>query len=103
MSNFFDKLEEYDGIPTTSQTPFGDMLDYFKQQCEEHESVIYFALSSAASGQYQTANLVKSEIEEENPNAVFTLSIRRSFLCTLHKPPFMRRKWLRTAKALTRL
>ena len=44
---FFDKLEEYDGIPTTSQTPFGDMLDYFKQQCEEHESVIYFALSSA--------------------------------------------------------
>ena len=34
---FFDKLEEYDGIPTTSQTPFGDMLDYFKQQCEEHE------------------------------------------------------------------
>ena len=61
---FFDKLEEYDGIPTTSQTPFGDMLDYFKQQCEEHESVIYFALSSAASGQYQTANLVKSEIEE---------------------------------------
>lgn len=27
---FFDKLEEYDGIPTTSQTPFGDMLDYFK-------------------------------------------------------------------------
>lgn len=47
------------------------MLDYFKQQCEEHESVIYFALSSAASGQYQTANLVKSEIEEENPNADF--------------------------------
>ena len=72
---FFDKLDEYDGIPTTSQTPFGDMLDYFKQQCEEHESVM----------------------------RIFTLSIRRSFLCTLHKPPFMRRKWLRTAKALTRL
>ena len=100
---FFDKLEEYDSIPTTSQTPFGDMLDYFKQQCEEHESVIYFALSSAASGQYQTANLVKSEIEEEIRMRIFTLSIRRSFLCTLHKPPFMRRKWLRTAKALTRL
>ena len=95
---FFDKLEEYDGIPTTSQTPFGDMLDYFKQQCEEHESVIYFALSSAASGQYQTANLVK-----RIRMRIFTLSIRRSFLCTLHKPPFMRRKWLRTAKALTRL
>ena len=76
---FFDKLEEYDGIPTTSQTPFGDMLDYFKQQSEEHESVIYFALSSAASGQYQTANLVKSEIEEENPNADFHIVDSQKF------------------------
>ena len=76
---FFDKLEEYDGIPTTSQTPFGDMLDYFKQQCAEHESVIYFALSSAASGQYQTANLVKSEIEEENPNADFHIVDTQKF------------------------
>ena len=76
---FFDKLDEYDGIPTTSQTPFGDMLDYFKQQCEEHESVIYFALSSAASGQYQTANLVKSEIEEENPNADFHIVDSQKF------------------------
>lgn len=76
---FFDKLEEYDGIPTTSQTPFGDMFDYFKQQCEEHESVIYFALSSAASGQYQTANLVKSEIEEENPNADFHIVDTQKF------------------------
>lgn len=76
---FFDKLEEYDGIPTTSQTPFGDMLDYFKRQCEEHESVIYFALSSAASGQYQTANLVKSEIEEENPNADFHIVDTQKF------------------------
>ena len=76
---FFDKLEEYDGIPTTPQTPFGDMLDQFKQQCEEHESVIYFALSSAASGQYQTANLVKSEIEEENPNADFHIVDTQKF------------------------
>ena len=76
---FFDKLDEYDGIPTTSRTPFGDMLDYFKQQCEEHESVIYFALSSAASGQYQTANLVKSEIEEENPNADFRIVDSQKF------------------------
>ena len=55
------------------------MLDYFKQQCEEHESVIYFALSSAASGQYQTANLVKSEIEEENPNADFHIVDTQKF------------------------
>ena len=70
-SEFFDMLESFDGFPTTSQTPYADMYDYFKKECEEHESVIYFALSGVASGQYQTANLVKSEIEEENPEADF--------------------------------
>lgn len=68
---FFDKLEAFDGFPTTSQTPYGDMYDYFSKECREHGCVIYFALSSAASGQYQTANLVKSEILEENPDARF--------------------------------
>lgn len=68
---FFDKLETFEGFPTTSQTPYGDMYDFFSKQCEENKSVIYFALSSAASGQYQTANLVKNEILEENPNADF--------------------------------
>lgn len=68
---FFDKLENFDGFPTTSQTPYGDMYDYFNDQCSKHKSVIYFALSSAASGQYQTANLVKNEILEENPDADF--------------------------------
>lgn len=68
---FFDKLESFDGFPTTSQTPYGDMYDYFSRLCKEHKSVIYFALSSAASGQYQTANLVKNEILEENPEADF--------------------------------
>lgn len=68
---FFERLETFDGFPTTSQTPYGDMYDYFSKQCAEHKSVIYFALSSAASGQYQTANLVKNEILEENPDADF--------------------------------
>lgn len=76
---FFDKLENYDGIPTTSQTPFGDMLDFFREQCENHESVIYFALSSAASGQYQTANIVKGELEEENPNIDFRIVDTQKF------------------------
>lgn len=68
---FLDMQESFDGIPRSSQTPYGDMYDYFKEQCEKHDSVIYFALSSAASGQFQTANLVRQEILEENPNAKF--------------------------------
>lgn len=76
---FYNKLENYDGVPTTSQTPFGDMLDFFREQCNQHESVIYFALSSAASGQYQTANIVKGELEEENPNIDFHIVDTQKF------------------------
>lgn len=76
---FFDKLESFDGFPTTSQTPYGDMYDFFSKQCSENKSVIYFALSSAASGQYQTANLVKNEILEENPEADFHIVDTQTF------------------------
>lgn len=76
---FYEKLEAYDGIPTTSQTPYGDMYDYFAKECKEHDSVIYFALSSAASGQFQTANVVKSEILEENPDADFHIVDTQKF------------------------
>lgn len=76
---FFDKLESFDGFPTTSQTPYGDMYDFFSKQCSENKSVIYFALSSAASGQYQTANLVKNEILEENPEVDFHIVDTQTF------------------------
>lgn len=66
---FFKKLTEGDIMPTTAQTPYGDMHDYLLQQCKEHDSVIYFVISSKGSGQYNTARLVKSEIEEEYPEA----------------------------------
>jgi DegV family protein with EDD domain len=76
---FFDKLESFDGFPTTSQTPYGDMYDYFSEQCKQHKSVIYFALSSAASGQCQTANMVRNEIIEENPEADFYIFDSQKF------------------------
>lgn len=76
---FFDRLESFDGFPTTSQTPYGDMLDYFTRLCSEHKSVIYFALSGAASGQYQTANIVRNEILEENPDADFHIVDTQKF------------------------
>lgn len=76
---FYEKLEAYDGIPTTSQTPYGDMYDYFKKECAEHKSVIYFALSGAASGQFQTANVVKAELLEENPEADFHIVDTQKF------------------------
>ncbi len=37
---FFDKLESFDGFPTSSQTPYGDMYDFLKKEAGEHETVI---------------------------------------------------------------
>ncbi len=68
-SEFYDMLEEYDGIPTTSQTPYAVMYDYFLKEARQHESVIYFTISAKASGQYNTMHLVRDEILEEYPQA----------------------------------
>lgn len=76
---FFKKLEEFDGFPTTSQTPYADMYDFLKKEALEHECVIYFALSSAASGQFQTATLVSQEIMEEYPDTDIRVVDSRKF------------------------
>lgn len=64
---FYDKLENEGVIPTTSQTPVGDSFDFFRDLAEKHDTVIYFCLSGAASGQYQSATLVANELMDENP------------------------------------
>ncbi len=66
---FYDMLEKADNIPTTSQTPPGDMYDIFKKATDEHEAVIYFTISSKGSGQNHTAHMVREDILDENPNA----------------------------------
>ena len=67
---FYEKLKTYNGIPTTSQTPYAELYDILKNASLENDTVIYFALSSNASGQYNTACMIKNEIlENDNPNA----------------------------------
>lgn len=66
---FYKKLEEFGDIPKTSQTPYQDMYDALKTAAEENETVIYFTISSKASGQYNTAHMIAAEIAEENPEA----------------------------------
>ena len=68
-AEFYEMLENSEKIPTTSQTPYGDMYDYLLEQAKAHESVIYFTISSKGSGQHHTATLVAEEIKEEYPQA----------------------------------
>ena len=66
---FYEKLVTAENIPTTSQTPYADMYDILKQASDENDTVIYFTLSSKASGQHNTALMIRNEILEENPSA----------------------------------
>lgn len=68
-ADFYKMLEASEKIPTTAQTPYGDMHDYLLEQAKAHDCVIYFTISSKGSGQYQTARLVTEEIAEEYPEA----------------------------------
>ena len=76
---FYKKLTESDKIPTTAQTPFGDMYDSLLELAKAHKTVIYFTISSKASGQFQTANLVREEIMEEYPEADIRLVDTKTF------------------------
>lgn len=76
---FYKKLEESDTIPTTSQTPYADFYDQLKEASDNYDTVIYFTLSSNASGQYNTACMIKNEILEENPLADIRLFDTKTF------------------------
>ena len=76
---FYKKLEEADEIPTTSQTPYADFYDQLKEASDKYDTVIYFTLSSNASGQYNTACMVRNEILEENPLADIRLFDTKTF------------------------
>lgn len=67
---FYEKLKSYDGIPTTAQTPYAYFYEALKKASLENDTVIYFTISSTASGQYNTACMIRNEIlENDNPNA----------------------------------
>lgn len=76
---FYEKLAAAKNIPTTSQTPPAVMYETLKKAAEENDAVVYFALSSKASGQYNNACLYAREIMEENPNLSIKIVDTMSF------------------------
>ena len=76
---FYKKLLASENLPTTSQTPPGVMYDTLKKAAEENDSVVYFTLSSKASGQYNNARMNAEQIMEENPNADIRIIDSMSF------------------------
>ena len=67
---FYEKIKKEGIHPTTSQTPYADLYDCLLKGSREHDTVIYFTISSKGSGQNHTAHMAADEIkEDENPNA----------------------------------
>jgi len=67
--DFYKKLAESDKIPTTSQTPPAVMYETLLNASKEADSVVYFTISSKASGQYGNAKMNAEMVLEENPDA----------------------------------
>lgn len=73
-TDFFHMLEKAEIFPTTSQPSPTDMEAVFKSAKQAGDQLIYITLSSALSGTYQTANLVKAMGEYTNVFVVDSLS-----------------------------
>lgn len=66
-AQFFQKLSETDEIPTTAQISVERILQVFEQSVqEEYDTILYFSLSSLASGTYQNAHLAKKMFLEDH-------------------------------------
>ncbi|MDP4550752.1 DegV family protein [Alkalihalobacillus macyae] len=52
----------------TSQIPPSRMKETFVKYAEQGQPFIYIALSSGISGTYQSASIIKNEVQEEFPN-----------------------------------
>ncbi|MBQ7794648.1 MAG: DegV family protein [Clostridia bacterium] len=64
---FYAKIRETGIHPKTAQTPYQTLYDALLENAKECETLIFYTLSSKASGQYQTATLIAKELMEENP------------------------------------
>lgn len=83
---FYHLLNTSGILPKTSQTPYATMYDILLKESKEHETVIYFTLSSLASGQNHSAQLVRDDIiENDNPDANILIVDTKSFSVIIGK------------------
>ncbi len=77
---FYDLLKTSGIHPTTSLTPYATMYEKLLEESKKHKTVIYFTISSKASGQNHSAHLVLDDIlENGNPDADIRIVDTMSF------------------------
>lgn len=71
--DFYALLETLADFPKTSQPTTAEIYDMFKKYTDAGTKVLMLTLSSKASGLNNNANLAKTMILEENPDAVIEI------------------------------
>lgn len=69
---FYDQIRD-GATPTTAQANAYEFEEAFKKYTDEGYSVICLTIASPLSGTYNSANIAKESILEENPNADVTV------------------------------
>lgn len=69
-AEFYKMLDEYEGIPSTSQITAFDFLEYFKDlYYSDYTDVIYVSINSEGSATYNNAVMAAKEFYDEIPEA----------------------------------
>lgn len=64
--DFYEKIRK-GKTPTTSQVSFESFINIFKKAVESGVPTVYLGFTSALSGTFNTASLVRDQIVEQNP------------------------------------
>ncbi len=60
---FFDRLEESDELPTTSQPSIGMFAEKYREMAEKYEAIISIHISSKLSGTVESAQLAANQLD----------------------------------------
>jgi DegV family protein with EDD domain len=71
--DFYDKMRVSKDLPKTSQPAPQKFHDTFKKLIDENYSIIYLGIASGLSGTYQSANVAKEMLSEEDRTKIFTI------------------------------
>jgi DegV family protein with EDD domain len=73
-SEFYKKLKDFGGVPTTSQVAPTTFEEVFKKSLEKGYHIIYLGFSSKLSGTFQSGNIAKGMLESEDIDTIDTKS-----------------------------
>lgn len=62
---FYEKIEQTDEIPTTSQPQVSEAVELYTELVEKHDQVLSIHLDSRLSGTFQTLRAVANDIDKE--------------------------------------